>query len=58
LTTPEGTISTYLAENTAPAVKRLALHARTISFLHPFNGRRMKFDTGIPEDFVRMLGQR
>jgi tRNA pseudouridine32 synthase/23S rRNA pseudouridine746 synthase/23S rRNA pseudouridine1911/1915/1917 synthase len=44
--------------NTAAAAKRLALHARTISFLHPFNGRRLTFDTGIPEDFVRMLGQR
>jgi RluA family pseudouridine synthase len=44
--------------NTAPAAKRLALHARTISFVHPFNGRRLSFDTGIPEDFVRMLGQR
>jgi len=41
---------------TAPSAKRLALHARTISFLHPFNGRRMKIDTGVPEDFVRMLG--
>jgi tRNA pseudouridine32 synthase/23S rRNA pseudouridine746 synthase/23S rRNA pseudouridine1911/1915/1917 synthase len=41
---------------TAPAAKRLALHARTISFLHPFNGRRMKFDTGVPEDFIKMLG--
>jgi hypothetical protein len=30
--------------------------ARAISFLHPFNGRRMKFDAGVPEDFVRMLG--
>ena len=40
---------------TASTAKRLALHARTISFLHPFNGRRMKIDTGVPEDFVRML---
>jgi tRNA pseudouridine32 synthase/23S rRNA pseudouridine746 synthase/23S rRNA pseudouridine1911/1915/1917 synthase len=43
--------------NTASPAKRLALHARTISFLHPFNGRRLSFDTGIPKDFVRMLGQ-
>jgi len=44
--------------NIARAAKRLALHARTISFLHPFNGRRLTFDTGMPEDFVRMLGQK
>jgi RluA family pseudouridine synthase len=43
--------------NTASTAKRLALHARTISFLHPFNGRRLTFDTGMPEDFVRMLGK-
>ncbi|MGK2945168.1 MAG: RluA family pseudouridine synthase [Desulfuromonadales bacterium] len=34
---------------------RLALHGRSISFLHPFNGRKMTFDTGMPEDFVRLL---
>ena len=36
---------------------RLALHARSISFLHPFNGRKMSFDTGMPEDFVRLLAK-
>jgi len=35
--------------------KRLALHARSLSFTHPFNGRIMTFDTGMPEDFVRLL---
>jgi RluA family pseudouridine synthase len=44
--------------NIASAAKRLALHARTLSFIHPFNGRLLTFDTGMPEDFVRMLGQR
>lgn len=37
--------------------KRLALHAKSISFTHPFNKRPMVFDTGMPEDFVRLLGQ-
>ncbi len=37
--------------------KRLALHARSISFIHPFHGRKMVFDTGIPEDFVRFLAK-
>ena len=37
--------------------KRLALHARSISFVHPFHGRKMSFDTGMPEDFVRLLAK-
>jgi tRNA pseudouridine32 synthase/23S rRNA pseudouridine746 synthase/23S rRNA pseudouridine1911/1915/1917 synthase len=37
--------------------KRLALHARSISFIHPYSGRTMSFDTGMPEDFVRLLGR-
>ncbi len=44
--------------NSERTAKRLALHARTISFLHPFNGKRMTFDTGIPDEFLRMLGQK
>ena len=36
--------------------KRLALHASSITFTHPFNGRKMSFDTGYPEDFIRLLG--
>ena len=35
---------------------RLALHARSISFIHPFNKRKMSFDTGMPEDFIRIIG--
>jgi RluA family pseudouridine synthase len=41
----------------AAVSSRLALHARSISFTHPFNGRHMSFDTGMPEDFVRLLGK-
>ncbi len=37
--------------------KRLALHARSISFTHPFHGRKMTFDTGMPEAFVRLLAR-
>jgi RluA family pseudouridine synthase len=37
--------------------RRLALHACSISFTHPFNGRPMRFDTGMPEDLVRLLGK-
>jgi tRNA pseudouridine32 synthase/23S rRNA pseudouridine746 synthase/23S rRNA pseudouridine1911/1915/1917 synthase len=34
----------------------LALHARSISFTHPVNGRRMYFETGVPEFFTRLIG--
>ena len=37
-------------------IKRLTLHAKSISFIHPFNKRVMSFDVGMPEDFVRLLG--
>jgi len=34
----------------------LALHARSISFTHPVNGRRLTFATGIPDFFIRLVG--
>jgi len=35
--------------------KRLALHARSISFTHPLTHKLMTFDTGIPDDFIRLF---
>ncbi len=37
--------------------KRLALHARSISFIHPFSKKQMTFETEIPQDFIRLLGK-
>lgn len=34
----------------------LALHARSISFQHPKSGKRMTFETGIPDRFIRLVG--
>jgi tRNA pseudouridine32 synthase/23S rRNA pseudouridine746 synthase/23S rRNA pseudouridine1911/1915/1917 synthase len=34
----------------------LALHARSISFTHPANGRRMFFECGVPVFFTRLIG--
>jgi tRNA pseudouridine32 synthase / 23S rRNA pseudouridine746 synthase len=34
----------------------LALHARSISFTHPVSGRRLTFETAIPELFTRLVG--
>jgi len=36
--------------------ERLALHAKSLSFNHPHHGRRMTFDTEIPEFFARISG--
>jgi RluA family pseudouridine synthase len=34
----------------------LALHARSISFTHPVSGKRLTFETGIPDFFIRLIG--
>lgn len=38
------------------AYKRLALHARSLSFIHPVSGRRLAFETAFPEYFSKLLG--
>lgn len=35
----------------------LALHARSIAFTHPVSGKRLTFETGIPEFFTRLVGK-
>jgi tRNA pseudouridine32 synthase/23S rRNA pseudouridine746 synthase/23S rRNA pseudouridine1911/1915/1917 synthase len=35
----------------------LALHARSISFTHPVNGKRLTFETGMPDFFTRLVGK-
>lgn len=35
----------------------LALHARSLSFTHPVSGRRLTFETGIPDFFIRLVGK-
>jgi len=35
----------------------LALHARSLSFTHPVSGRRLTFETGIPDYFTRLVGK-
>lgn len=38
-------------KGTALGFERLALHARSISFVHP-NGNRMEFEAPLPDDFI------
>ena len=33
---------------------RLCLHASTLAFHHPRTGQLLRFDTGIPKDFIRL----
>lgn len=42
-------------ENKEIRSNRLALHARSIAFTHPVTHKRMTFDTGVPEDFIRLF---
>lgn len=35
----------------------LALHARSLSFTHPVSGKRLTFETGIPDFFTRLVGK-
>ncbi|MBF0225845.1 MAG: RNA pseudouridine synthase [Desulfobacterales bacterium] len=37
--------------------KRLALHARSISFNHPFSGKRLYFEAELPKYFTSLIGQ-
>ena len=61
-------IRVHFAENEHPVVgdakygkkddihKRMALHARSISFLHPWNGRRMLLEAKVPTYFTGLVG--
>lgn len=40
-----------------PGHKRLALHAWSISFAHPFSGKRLTFTAPVPEYFTSLIGQ-
>ncbi len=36
--------------------KRLALHSRSISFIHPFSGKHLSFTAEVPEYFTKLIG--
>jgi 23S rRNA pseudouridine1911/1915/1917 synthase len=43
------------AANLLKLIQRQALHAKTIGFVHPTTGERMKFDSELPEDMRAVL---
>ena len=61
-------IRVHLAEQGHPVVgdhrygkrdeghKRLALHARSLSFKHPFSGKRLTFEADVPAYFNELVG--
>lgn len=40
---------------TTNPLRRLGLHARQLSFIHPVTGKKMEFETKIPGSFLRMF---
>jgi 23S rRNA pseudouridine1911/1915/1917 synthase len=42
-------------ENLLKLIDRQALHAKTLGFIHPRNGRKMEFDSDLPEDMNEIL---
>ena len=44
-----------LADALLRTMRRQALHAATLEFIHPVSGRPLRFESPIPEDFARAL---
>lgn len=42
-------------ENCFKICPRQALHAKTLEFTHPTTGKKMKFDSDLPEDFSKLI---
>ncbi|MEI7948207.1 MAG: RNA pseudouridine synthase, partial [bacterium] len=40
-----------------PFRDRLCLHAKTIAFDHPYSGKRLTFDTQLPQTFLWLFPQ-
>jgi len=68
LTGRKNQIRVHLAESGHPIVgdkkygerdrahKRLALHAQSLSFKHPFSGKQVTFETSVPGYFSKLIG--
>ena len=45
------------AAGAADAFPRQALHAATLGFVHPVTGQALSFESPVPEDMARLIGQ-
>jgi 23S rRNA pseudouridine1911/1915/1917 synthase len=43
------------AQAALKALGRQALHAKTLGFLHPATGERLRFDTDLPQDLNALI---
>jgi 23S rRNA-/tRNA-specific pseudouridylate synthase len=41
-------------QNEKRKIKRVMLHARSLEFLHPITGKRMKVEAPLPDDFLEL----
>lgn len=39
---------------TTDPIKRMGLHAKVLAFVHPVTGKKCRFDTGIPNQFMKL----
>jgi 23S rRNA pseudouridine1911/1915/1917 synthase len=54
----KGTIFTkykQFVENCFRMIPRQALHAKSLGFMHPISGKRLHFDSELPDDFKQVL---
>jgi len=54
----KGTVFTkykQFVDNCFTICKRQALHAKTLSFIHPTTGEEMKFDSILPDDMQQVI---
>jgi 23S rRNA pseudouridine1911/1915/1917 synthase len=54
----KGTVFTkykQFVENCFQIIPRQALHARSLGFVHPISGKRMHFESELPQDFLDVL---
>jgi 23S rRNA pseudouridine1911/1915/1917 synthase len=42
-------------DNLLEIMPRQALHAKTLGFFHPHSGKFMRFDSPLPEDFIKLI---
>lgn len=53
---PVGSYKKFV-ENSLEQMGRLALHARTLGFIHPANGQKLSFEAPLPDDFTQLLNR-
>jgi 23S rRNA pseudouridine1911/1915/1917 synthase len=53
---PERTRGSHM-QNLLDLIPRQALHAKTLGFIHPVNGKMLRFDSEVPDDMQQLLSK-